>query len=92
MSNQRNDFRDLCASGDVAEPGGPTAPGMRPLSRTLPGRILGVFEQKAHMYIDGIVRWDMLTHCPCTYISHESLIVLISIMPDHRDKPRIRTI
>lgn len=46
---QRNDFRDLCASGDDAVPGGPIVPETRPVSRNRPPRTLGVSAQKAQM-------------------------------------------
>jgi hypothetical protein len=36
--------------------------------------MLGVFAQKAQIYIDGIVRCVMLTHWPWTYISQDSLM------------------
>lgn len=73
----RKDFSDLWASGDVTEPGGPAAADKRPLSRSLPPLMLGVFAQKAQMYIDGIVRCVMLTHWPWTYDSHDSLKVFV---------------
>lgn len=46
---------------------------MRPLSRIRPPRMLGVFAQNRQIYTDGKVRFDMLTHLPCSHISHDSL-------------------
>jgi hypothetical protein len=77
VSVYRKDFSDLCASGDVIEPGAPAAADRRPLSRSLPPRIFGVLAQKAQMYIDGIVRCVMPTHWPWTYSSHDSLATFL---------------
>ena len=68
---QRNDLKDLWASGDGALPSWPSDP--RPVSLIRPPRMFGVFAQKAQMYTGGMVRLEILMHLPWSQSSHEWL-------------------
>ncbi len=72
LSCHLNALKDLCASGDDADPDG-GKPDPREVSRIRPPLMLGVFAQKAQIYTVGSVRLDILMHLPWSHSSHDSL-------------------
>jgi hypothetical protein len=72
---QRKDLNDLWANGLE---GGCLLSLCSAVSLILPPRMFGVWAQKAQMYTGGRLLRSMLTHCPWSQLSHDSLFQIVS--------------